>query len=173
MLEERYRRLLAPLDSPGATGRFVIARELPPEGLIANAYIVPRVRSEWLYLIQSDGRLQLPGGKKELGESHREALDRELLEEAGAEILDTSLIGHWLLRSKRERAFRPHLSHPESAAVVFSGTVRLVAEPINPAGSGQTREVVVAPLTEVVAALRADRRDDLADLYLLASDLVA
>lgn len=98
MLEERHRRLLAPLDSPGATGRFVIAPELPPEGLIANAYIVPRVRSEWLYLIQSDGRLQLPGGKKEPGESHREALDRELLEEAGAEIFDTSLIGHWLLR---------------------------------------------------------------------------
>ena len=74
-LETRYPKLFAPLDNPGATGRFVVSSDLPSEDLIGNSYVVPRVGSKWLYFVQSNGRLQFPGGKKEPGESHREALD--------------------------------------------------------------------------------------------------
>jgi len=54
---------------------------------------------------------------------------------------------------------------------VYSGQVRIVGEPTNPVGSAQTMAVEVAPLSRVVARLRRDDRDDLAELYLLASEL--
>jgi len=169
--EERYPTLLAPFENPAASGGFMVSTELPPEHLIANAYIVPRVDSQYLYIVQANGRLQFPGGKKEPGESHLDALDRELREEAGAEVLNAAPIGHWLLRSKRKEPLHPHLPHPDSAAVVYTGHVRIVAEPSNPASAVQTREVHVDSLSNVVAYFRSDDRDDLAELYLLAGEL--
>jgi len=170
---DRYPTLLAPLDTPGATGAFVPGDQAPSEELIGNAYLVPRLGEQWLYMIEAGGRLQFPGGKKEPGEHHRETLRREVLEELGAEIVDAFVVGHWLTHSKRERPFRPHLPHPVSAAVVYCGEVRLVGSPGNPVGAKETESVVAATLRNAVQALRAGDRHDLADLYLLASDLAA
>lgn len=168
---DRYPTLLTPLDTVGATGHFVVGAQTPPEELIGNGYLVPRVGAEWLYITERGGRPQLPGGKKEPGESHREALRREVLEELGAEIVSSQVIGHWLTRSKRQHPIHPHLPHPHSAAVVYCGEVRLVGAPTNPADTTLTESVVAAPLEAVVAAFQAAGRDDLADLYRLAGDL--
>lgn len=149
----------------------MFSRELPEEALIGNAYLVPRLGRDWVYITQEPGRADIPGGKKEPGELHHDALARELLEEAGAEVLDTSLVGYWLLESKLAHAPRPHLPHPHSAAVVLTGQVRLVGTPTNPAGSRRTKTVEVAPLSTVVDALNADGRADLAQLYVLVSTL--
>jgi 8-oxo-dGTP pyrophosphatase MutT (NUDIX family) len=171
-IEARFPHLMAPLDNRGATGRFVVSNELPDENLIGNAYLVPRVGQEFLYLVEEGGRLQLPGGKKEPGERHAEALSRELLDEAGVELVaHPTLVGHWRIQSKLAEPLRPHLPHPDSAGVVFSGQVRQVAAPSNPSGAGATREVAIAPLTDVLGAFRSNGRDDLADLYALAYEL--
>jgi 8-oxo-dGTP diphosphatase len=172
-LESEYPDLFRPLDNPGATGRFVGSDRLPREEWIANAYLVPRLGSSWLYFVEESGLLQLPGGEKQPRETHRETIERELLEAVGAQLESFRLIGHWLLRSKAAKPAKPHLPHPESFDVVACGHVQLVGSPARGAEGGQTLEVRVAPLHRVVASFVADGRRDVADLYRLASTLTA
>jgi len=169
---DRYPNLLTPLDSPGASGRFIVSPELPEEADIGNVYLVPRMGEQWVYLVETGGKLQFPGGKKGPGESHRQALARELLEEAGAELIDANVVGHWWIHSKSGQPLAPHLPYPDSAGVVFCGQVQLVGLPTNPGGAGQTAEVVIGDLSDAVAAFRSHGRADLADLYQLAAELL-
>ena len=99
-------------------------------------------------------------------------LERIHRPEAGAEILGATPIGHWLLRSKLDRPYRPH--HPTRSSQARSSLVRprwwaSLAIPRPRAA----REVRVSALSDVVAAFGLDGRDDLAELYLLASQLTA
>ena len=66
---------------------------------------------------------------------------RELLEEAGAQLLTFELFGAWHCRSSAPAPYRPHLPHPESYRVVGYGEVALVGAPTNPPDGEQVIEV--------------------------------
>lgn len=168
--KEDYPTLFAPIDNARVRAQFVLLDALPPEELIGNVYVVPRVGDEWLYFIEVNGRYQVPGGKKEPGEEHLDTIRRELMEEAGAEMRDFQFLGAWHSHMKNEKPLLPHLPHPESYGLVGTGQVNVVGAPTNPEGAGHTREVHVAGLEEVIGAFRSNGRNDLADLYCLSSD---
>ncbi len=169
-LSERYPTLFCLVDNAKATGVFQLLDVAPPFELVGNAYMVPTVGDEYLYILQGDGEPQMPGGRLDPGEMPRQALKRELLEEAGARALEADLFGGWHLHLKTDGPEAPHLPHPECWSLVYAGAVERVAFPSNPAGSVQTIAVHVAPLDEVVAVFRTAGRQDLAELYWLVDE---
>jgi 8-oxo-dGTP pyrophosphatase MutT (NUDIX family) len=170
-LASQYPDLLRPRQVPNATRQFVVCDESPPEERIANVCLLPRLGSSWLYFVDESGSLQLPGGKKRAGETHRETVERELRGAVGAQLESIRLIGHWALRARAAKSGTTHLAHGESFDVVASGHVQLVGSPARAAEGDQTLEVRVAPLPRVVASFVADGQRDVADLYRLASRL--
>jgi len=72
--------------------RFVLLDQLPPENKISNINLVSRVGNEWLLLQHENGNWDIAGGTLEPGETYMQALKREMLEEAGAEILSFHVI---------------------------------------------------------------------------------
>jgi len=65
----------------------------PSYNLIANINLVPRVDNDWLIIQHTNGNWDLPGGTLEPGETYMETLQRELLEEAGAELRSFQILG--------------------------------------------------------------------------------
>lgn len=174
-LSERYPTLFCLVDNAKATGVFQLLDVAPPFELVGNAYMVPAVGEEYLYILQGDGAPQMPGGRLDRGEMPRQALKRELLEEAGAHALEAALFGGWHLHLKTEGPEAPHLPHPECWGLVYAGAVERVAfpsnaAPLNTAGSVATTAVRAAPLDEVVAVFRTAGREDLAELYWLVDE---
>ncbi|MDJ0975727.1 MAG: NUDIX domain-containing protein [Planctomycetota bacterium] len=167
---ERYPTLFALVDNRAATGVFEVLDVAPPFDLVGNVYMVPCVGDEYLYILQGDGRPQIPGGRMEAGEMPRQALARELLEEAGANPIEAEVFGGWHLMLKTDGPDAPHLPYPETWALVYSGVVERVSRPTNPDGSRPTTEVHVAPLKEVVNVFRDAGREDLAELYWLVDE---
>jgi len=170
---EKYPTLFAPIDNARVRAQFTLLEVMPPEDLIGNVYLVPRVKEDWLYLIEANGRYQFPGGKKDPGENHLETIRRELMEEAGARLHDFQIIGAWHSHMKDEKPLLPHLPHPESYALVGTSQVEVVGPPTNPEGAGQTLEVHIDELNNVVNTFQSNNRPDLADLYELTSDIIA
>jgi hypothetical protein len=168
-----YPDLFRPRHEPGATRLFIARDDLPPEELIANAYLVPRLGSSWLYFVEENGALQFPGGVKRPGETHRQAIERCLLGAVGARLESFRLIGRWTVRADSAKSAVHGSPPPDSCDVVGCGHVQLVGSPASGAEGGQTLEVRVAPLHRVVASFVADDQRDVADLYRLAAALSA
>lgn len=144
----------------------------PPDKLIANVNLVAKCEKDWLMLRLADGSWEVPGGTLEPGESYREAIRRELLEEAGAEIKSYRLFGGWRCRSQGEKPYRPHLPFPEYYRVVALGDVQLVGIPANPSNGEHVAAVECAALGEAVRRFREQGREELAELYALADYLM-
>jgi 8-oxo-dGTP diphosphatase len=142
-----------------------------PVALVANVNLVPRCGDGWLVLQLEDGFWEVPGGTLEAGESYVEAMQRELLEEAGAEIEWFRLIGWWHCRSLGQTPHRQHLPFPEFYRVVAVGHVRQLGAPANPLHGEQVAAVECLTLVEVMRHFKDQGRDDLAELYALASSL--
>jgi len=140
----------------------------PPEELIGNVYMIAEVNGLLLYVVQEDGRLQVPGGKKDPGETYLETIRREMIEEAGAELRTFNVFGGWHLHLRSEKPLKPHLPHPEMYMVVGWGQVDIVKSPTNPEGSHKTSEVKLGTIDEVVVAFESAGRKDLAELYQFA-----
>ena len=148
-------------------------RETPPlANLIANVNIVPRVGDAWLIIKLADGSWEIPGGTLEPGETYIGAARRELLEEAGAQLVSFQLFGAWHCYSQAAHPYRPHLPFPEFYRVVGVGEIELIQQPENPVGGEQVVQVELVSIETTVNRFTAIGRRDLAELYQLAARIV-
>ena len=166
-----YPDLFRTLDWKVVTADFELTAELPPDDMIANVNIVPRVGDRWVMIRFASGVWWVPGGTREPGEAISDTMRRELREEAGAELLSASFFGAWRCRSTQPEPYRPHVPHPIFYRAVAVGDVRVTGAPAVPPDGEEIRDVAVLPLDEAVARFRETERRDLADLYRLASAL--
>ncbi len=141
----------------------------PPSHLIANVNIVPFVGSQCLVIVLQGEHIDIPGGTLEPGESYLQTAQRELVEEAGANLLNCTLFGAWHCQSANPKPYRPHLPHPAFYRLTGYGDVEQVGLPTNPPGGEQVIRVDLLNLDQAAYAFRAQGRPDLAELYQLAA----
>lgn len=150
--------------------QFEMMEQPPDAALIANVNIVPYLsEEEWVFTRLENGRPEIPGGTLEPGENYETAIRRELLEEAGARLLSSSVLGGWHCRAQGEKPYRPHLPHPVHYRFVVVGKVELIAPPANPGGQEQIAHVEVMPVEAVAEAFIQADRPDIAELYRYAA----
>jgi 8-oxo-dGTP pyrophosphatase MutT (NUDIX family) len=113
-----------------------------------------------------------PGGLLEPNEDWMQALERELLEEAGARALSYEVVGRMRFHSGADKPYRPWLPHPEFQQVVGYGDVEIVGEPTNPPAGEHVLAVSLAPLDEAIALLREGNEWE-AELLRLVADVRA
>ena len=171
-IESKYPNLFNEVVWPwGPTrAKFVCLEELPPSELISNVNIVPRENGLWVMLQHTDDSWDIPGGTIEIGEDYMATLRRELIEEAGAELVSFSLLGAWHCFSMSVEPYRPHLPFPEYYRLVGVGEVRIIQLPTNPSNGEQVKGIGKVPLDIAVSRFAEIGRKDLAELYQLAGE---
>ena len=158
--------------------QFELRAAPPPAELISNVYAVSFIGARCLLIRMMHRQRQvwdLTGGTLEPGETYLDAVRRELMEEAGAQLLTFEPFGAWHCWSSAPAPYRPHLPHPESYRVVGYSEVELLGSPTNPPDGEQVIEVACVPVEEAVRRLRTSWPDmpELAELYRLAAALRA
>ncbi len=151
--------------------RFLLLSETPPSDQIANVNIVPLCENSWVMLRLVDGSWEIPGGTLEPSETYIDAIRRELMEEAGTELISHQLLGAWFCRSLADKPYRPHLPHPDYYRLVLMGEIKFVESPVNPPGTEKIKLVDACPINTAVERFTSQGRQDLAELYLLASTI--
>jgi len=168
-LQERFPLLFSEFRQRDARVEFKLRESPPPDSLISNVNLVPRVGGHWMIVIDQNGHWEIPGGTLEFGENYLDALQRELLEEAGAILKTCRLFGSFHYFSTSQTPYRPYLPHPEFYRVVCVGDVEVLRLPSDPDGIIVKTEVV--PLKEAVRRFRSQNRDDFAALYNIAAEI--
>ena len=158
--------------------QFELRTAPPPANLISNVYSVSFIGAQCLLIRMLHRQREvwdITGGTLEPGETYLDAIRRELMEEAGAQLLTFEPFGAWHCWSSVPAPYRPHLPHPESYRVVGYGEVALVGSPTNPPDGEQVIEVACVSVEEAVRRLRTSWPDlpELAELYRLAGTLRA
>lgn len=143
----------------------------PPGHLISNVNLVPFIGEQWVILRLEDGSWEIPGGTLEPNETYRDAISRELLEEAGAALVSFTPVGAWDCHSEATKPFRPHLPFPNSYRFVCMGEVKIIGKPLNPPNGEVVASVELVSLEEACQRFRSVNRPDLAELYQLAARL--
>lgn len=151
--------------------RFMLIEKTPPQDQISNVNIVPRIGTGWVTIQLVDGSWEIPGGTLEPGEDYIQAIRRELMEEAGAQLLSFQVFGAWHCYSLAERPYRPHLPFPEYYRLVGVGEIVIAGQPINPDAGEKVALVEAVPLQTAVARFVSINRHDLAELYQLVSEV--
>ncbi|MFO7320128.1 MAG: NUDIX domain-containing protein [Chloroflexota bacterium] len=168
MLENELRHLFADTRWGAVSARFEL-NTLPPDELISNVNLVPYIGDRWVVIRTNEGRYEVPGGTREAGETYLDTLCRELMEEAGAELVSFKPLGAWLCTSSAPEPYKPHLPHPTFYRLAGVGEVRLAGRPANPPGGETIVAVEIVSLAGAQTRFRSCGRYDLADLYLLAA----
>jgi 8-oxo-dGTP diphosphatase len=141
------------------------------ERLVAHINVIPFVGDQDCIVVGFDtGDWTVPGGTLEPGEHWRAALERELLEEAGAYLRTYTPFAVLQCRS-RTAPYRPHLPHPDFYRLLGYGDVELGGAPAVPAGGEQTVAVEIMPIERAAAFLARKGKPWEADLYRLAATL--
>jgi 8-oxo-dGTP pyrophosphatase MutT (NUDIX family) len=167
-----YALLFQPMTWPsGPTTVQFESGSPPPEHLISNVNAVPvTVDGQWVVIQLAGGDWEIPGGTVEPGEQPLAALQRELSEEAGAQIIKATYIGALRMESQAEKPFRPHLPHPVAYRAVYLCEVALVGPPQIPLADGeQVAAVKQCSLAEAMACFTSIGRGELAELYRFAA----
>src|SRR5678809_851756 len=81
----------------------------PPEHMISNVNVVPYVGNKWVVIATDYAEWEITGGTLEPGEHYMDAARREMLEEAGAKLLNFQPLGAWKCISEAPQPYRPHL----------------------------------------------------------------
>ncbi|WP_282937254.1 NUDIX domain-containing protein [Paenibacillus sp. RC67] len=140
-----------------------------PERLISNINIVPFINRKCILIQLDNGNWEIPGGTLEANESYQSALDRELVEEAGARLVSSfTIFGAWKFISSAEKPYRPHLPHPIYYRVVGYGDVELASVPLIPEGGENVVAVEAMTIQEAKQNFIHTGRPDLAELYEIA-----
>jgi 8-oxo-dGTP diphosphatase len=169
MMQRQFPNLFAPavwLDTLEV--QFSLLAEPPEDQYIANVNVVPYVGSQWV-VVQTQHYPEMPGGTREPDEPYAETLRRELLEEAGGQLLDYQPLGAWYCVSRAEKPYRSHMPHPAFYRYVVTGEVELVTAPSSPPGGETILSVDVVSLAEAVQRFILAGRVDIAELYQLAA----
>lgn len=151
------------------SARFERRADAPPEALISNVTVVPFIGDQVVIIRLTDGSCEVPGGTREADESIIDTARRELIEEAGARLLNYVPFGAWRCHSSNDKPYKPHLPHPDFYRIAGYGAVELAADPTNPADGEQVASVEVLSVDAAAAVFAAFGRPDLADLYRLAA----
>lgn len=142
----------------------------PPAELVSNINIIPFDHAGWLIIRQRIG-WGIVGGTLEPGETYMDTLTRELMEEAGCELINFEILGALRMEFLCEQPYRPHLPFPLSYRLLGVGKVQRITTPTNPEGGEKTLEVATFGLAE--ACQRLERRPDdgplLAEIYRYAA----
>lgn len=141
----------------------------PDDALISNVSVVPFIGDRVVLIRLENGSCEVPGGTREAGETCWQTAQRELVEEAGARLLDYTPFGAWRCHSSSPQPYKPHLPHPDFYRLAGYGVVELVSQPTNPPDGEKVGAVEVMTVEAAAALFRASGRPDLADLYLLAA----
>ncbi len=150
---------------------FVVTATIPDKAMIQSVNIVPFIGNRCVVVEEEDGRLTLPGGTRESDESLLATVQREAVEEAGAELDSIAPLGYWTCHSERSTPWRVHLAHPDYLRLVLIADVRLIQPPTNPVDGEQIARVSVLEVGEAVSRFTAVGQAELADLYAIAADL--
>jgi 8-oxo-dGTP pyrophosphatase MutT (NUDIX family) len=128
--------------------------QILPVEQIANVNIVPRYGDNWVAIQLSDGTLDIPGGTLEPGEDYMHAIQRELMEEAGAQLQSSQMIGAWQCFSLADKPYRSHLPFPNFYRLVLTGGIRFKQSPGNPPGGEVVSSVVCARLLNITGFIK-------------------
>lgn len=131
-----------------------------PDALVSRLHLVAVTDDGRVVVCRSEqGWRFLPGGTREPGESLTELARRELLEEAGAELVgDLRVFAAHVADSNRDRPFRPHLPHPRTAWAYAIAAARVQGEPTNPTDGEKVVDVVCLAPTDAAEYLAVEDR---------------
>lgn len=151
--------------------RFVFEPEPPTPELVGNVRCACFCDDRVLVIETEEfGLSAFPGGVLEPGEDWHQALERELMEEAGARPLNYEVVGRLHFWSSLDAPYRPHLPHPEFEQVVGWADVDVVGEPTNPADGEHVLSVALV-LPSRAISLMQERDPWEADLLRYVADV--
>jgi 8-oxo-dGTP diphosphatase len=120
---------------------------LPPGGLVQSVHVIAIDAAGNICVCQDDqGKVFLPGGTREPGESILDCAVRELREEAGLTVKGGLLwFGAHLADGYKPTPYRPHLPHPKKAWLWGVCDAVQDGPPTNPPGAEQVTSVRMLP----------------------------
>ncbi len=142
--------------------------DIVDETLVSNVSIIPFVGEQVVVFQIENGKWELPGGTLEVGEEYMDGLQREVMEELGAELLSYQVFGQFHCMSSAPEPYRPHIPHPHFVRLIGYGEVKLVGQPLNPVDGEQVIAVEVVEIGEAIRRFEEQNRDDIAEMYRLA-----
>jgi ADP-ribose pyrophosphatase YjhB (NUDIX family) len=151
---------------------FELGSEFPAD-LIGTIRMVAFAGDRCLILRAEEGWWE-PGGKPEPGESVFQAIEREMREETGAQVLDFEVFGAFRCTSLADGPPKPGLLWPEWYFVIGYGDVEMVGPAaLSESEQGRLLEVGLFPLEEACRRLQPTPGAGpwLVDLYRLAAAL--
>jgi len=140
----RFPRLLSQRYVDYADANVSFRLGTPPDELVNRLHLVAVTPLGEVLVCESDrGWRFLPGGTREPGETLPQLAARELIEEAGARLLEPpSVFGLFEVNAQGPAPYRAHLAHPQAAWAVGLARVEIVGPPTCPDDGEQITAVL-------------------------------